>query len=130
MLVLLVLIHRPTFYALLFGQSVICCSCIELFANKAKSSSKAKSGSQSVLSHFILASPVSIAFCIKRSRRIRKNNGDRIYCCCTPDKMVTKSVTPVSDLTQQLESVYNALNIFMYFCGTPYMDNIFHNEDL
>ena len=67
-----------------------------------------------------------IAFRITKSRRIRKKDGDKIL----PDRMVKKSVTPVSVLTQQLESVYNALNVFMYFCGTPYMDPMFHNNGL
>ena len=79
---------------------------------------------------YMPASCVSIAFYIARSRRTRKKNGDSIQPCCTTDRMVKKSVAPVSVLRQQLESVYNAVNIFMYFCGTPCMDNMFHNDGL
>ena len=122
--------RSPTFFALLLRLSVICCSCTELFAKKAKSSAKCKSGSRSVFVHFIPVSCVSIAFHITKLRWIRKKNCDRIQPCCIPNTVVKKSVTPVSGLAQQLEPVFNALNIFMYFCGTSYMDNMFHKDGL
>ena len=63
-------------------------------------------------------------------KKNKKENVDRIQPCCTPERMVKKSVTPVSVLIQQLESAHSDLNIFLYFCGTPYMDNMFCSDGL
>lgn len=126
--ILLVLMCSLTSSALLFRPSVIC-SCTELFANNAKLFVKSKSVSWSVFVLFMMACCVSIDYCITKSRRIKKRMLIE-YNLVAHLIELWKNLTPISVLIQQLESAHNDLNIFMYFSGTPYMDNMFHSDGL
>ena len=57
----------------------------------------------------MLASCISIAFCMTKLRRIRKKNADRIHSCRTPDRIVKKSVTPVLVLTHYFPVFWHIL---------------------